>query len=83
VQTPSPGGEIWDEGSAVPRDLFARGIAEGIYIDDDPELLVRKMLALKQAELSYWADHGMTTPHDVVLDRLENQFIRAFCTRDT
>ena len=39
----------------------------------------RKMLALKQVELTHWVDHGMTTPHEVVLDRLESQFVRAFC----
>jgi AcrR family transcriptional regulator len=75
------GDDLWNEGASIPRDLFARGIAAGIYVDDDPELLVRKMLALKQVELTHWVEHGMETPHDVVLDRLESQFIRAFCTR--
>jgi hypothetical protein len=32
-------------------------------------------------ELTHWVDQGMKTPHQVVLDRLESQFIRAFCTR--
>ena len=70
------------KGASIPRDLFARGIAEGIYVDEDPDLLVRKMLALKQVELTHWVDHGMSTPHGEVLDRLESQFIRAFCLRD-
>ncbi len=74
------GADLWNEGASIPRDLFARGIEEGIYVADEPELLVRKMLALKQVELTHWADQGMETPHEVVLDRLENQFIRAFCT---
>ena len=56
-----------------------RGVAEGIYVDEAPDLLVRKMLALKQVELSHWVDHGMTTPHEELLDRLESQFVRAFC----
>jgi AcrR family transcriptional regulator len=79
----SRGADLWNEGASIPRDLFARGIAEGIYVDDDPELMVRKMLALKQAELTHWVDQGMETPRDVVLDRLEDQFIRAFCIRDS
>ena len=78
----SRGAEVWNEGASIPRDLFARGIAEGIYVDEDPDLLVRKMLALKQVELTHWVDHGMSTPHGEVLDRLESQFIRAFCLRD-
>jgi AcrR family transcriptional regulator len=74
------GSDLWNEGASIPRELFARGIAEGIYVEDDPDLLVRKMLALKQVELRHWVDKGMETGHQVVLDRLESQFIRAFCT---
>lgn len=73
--------ELWNEGASVPRDLFARGIAEGLYVNEDPELLVRKMLALKQVELYHWLEQGMVTDHAVILDRLESQFIRAFCLR--
>jgi AcrR family transcriptional regulator len=77
------GTDLWNEGASIPRDLFARGLAEGIYVDDDPELMVRKMLALKQVELEHWIEGAMKTPHEEVLDRLESQFIRAFCTRDS
>lgn len=70
---------LWNEGAAIPRDLFARGIAEGLYVDEPPELLVRKMLVLKQVELNHWVEQGMGAPHAVILDRLERQFIRAFC----
>jgi AcrR family transcriptional regulator len=79
VAASGDGGDIWTEGSAIPRDLFTRGVAEGIYVEDEPELMVRKMLALKQAELAYWVDQGMKTPHAELLDRLEGQFIRTFC----
>lgn len=74
-----PAADLWDEGASIPRDLFARGIAEGIYVDEDPDLLVRKMLALQQVELGQWIDRGMKTPHHEILDRIESQFIRAFC----
>jgi AcrR family transcriptional regulator len=76
---PGTAADIWEEAASIPRELFARGVAEGLYVDEDPDLLVRKMLALKQVELSHWVDHGMTTPHEEVLDRLESQFVRAFC----
>lgn len=75
----SRGQDLWDERASIPRALFERGIREGIYVDDDAELLVRKMLALKQVELTYWVDQGMKMPHEEVLDRLEQQFVRAFC----
>jgi AcrR family transcriptional regulator len=70
---------LWEERASIPRDLFETGIAEGIYVEDDPGLMVRKMLALKQVELVHWVDAGMKVPHDEVLDRLERQFVRAFC----
>jgi AcrR family transcriptional regulator len=76
---PSDAADLWEEGASVPRELFATGIAEGIYVDEDPDLMVRKMLALKQVELLHWVDHGMTTSPEEVLDRLESQFVRAFC----
>ena len=77
----SSGSDLWNEGASIPHELFTRGIAEGVYVADDPDLMVRKMLALKQVDLSHWIDQGMKTPPDVVLDRLEDQFIRAFCAR--
>lgn len=73
------GRDLWDERASIPRALFEQGIREGLYVDDDAELLVRKMLALKQVELTYWVDQGMKMPHEEVLDRLEQQFVRAFC----
>ena len=79
VPTSSGGVDIWEEGASIPRDLFVRGVAERIYVDEDPDLLVRKMLALKQVELTHWVDRGMTLPHDQIFDRLESQFVRAFC----
>lgn len=82
ARLPEKGGDLWDEGASIPCDLFVRGIAEGIYFDDDPQLLVRKMLALKQVELTFWVERGLKVPHEIVLDRLEAQFIRAFCVRD-
>ena len=75
----SRGADLWEEGVSIPRELFARGVAEGIYVDEDPDLLARKMLALKQVELTHWVDRGMTVAHDEIFDRLESQFIRAFC----
>jgi len=75
----SSGSDLWDEGASIPRTLFERGIAEGLYVDDDAELLVRKMLALKQVELTYWVDQGMQLTHEEVRDRLERQFVRSFC----
>lgn len=80
--TSASANDAWSEGVCVPRDLFERGISEGLYVPEDPDLLVRKMLAIKQVELTYWLDQGLETPHEIVLNRLEGQFIRAFCIRD-
>ncbi|MBW2418881.1 MAG: TetR/AcrR family transcriptional regulator [Deltaproteobacteria bacterium] len=80
-------GEIWSESVAIPRDLFARGIAEKIYVDEDPDLMVRKMLALKQVELAYWLENEFDPRNEIVSSqlesRLESQFIRAFCVHNS
>jgi AcrR family transcriptional regulator len=77
---PSAGGsDLWNEGVSIPRALFARGIAEGIYVDEDPDILARKMLALKQVELSHWAEQRDESDPEAVLRSLEDQFLRAFC----
>lgn len=73
------GSDLWNEGIAIPRELFARGIAEGIYVDEDPGLLARKMLAFKQVELTHWVEQRMDADPEGILARLEDQFIRAFC----
>jgi len=73
------GSDLWNEGISIPRELFARGIAEGIYVDEDPGLLARKMLAFKQVELTHWVEQRMDSDPEVILERLEDQFIRAFC----
>jgi len=41
------------------------------------------MVALQQAELTWWVDQGMAAPHNEVVDRIENQFLRAFCAPAT
>jgi AcrR family transcriptional regulator len=73
----------WDEGASIPRELFRRGVEEGIYVAEDPELLTRKMVALQQAELTWWVDRGMAAPHREVVERIESQFLRAFCVAAT
>jgi AcrR family transcriptional regulator len=81
-RVPDVAGEanLWDEAATIPRELFQRGVDEGVYVAGDAGLLVRKMLALKQVELTHWVDVAPNTPHDVVLDQLEDQFVRAFCS---
>ena len=71
-----------DNGDSSDNGDASRGIAEGIYFDEDPDRLVRKLLALKQLELSHRVEKPMQTDRAVVLDRLENQFVRAFCAPD-
>jgi AcrR family transcriptional regulator len=71
--------KLWEEGVAIPAELFRRGIEEGLYVDEPPLLLARKMLALQQVELADWAEGGMRADPDVVCARLDAQFLRAFC----
>jgi AcrR family transcriptional regulator len=71
--------EVWEESVSIPTELFRHGIEEGVYVDEPPLLLARKMLALQQVELADWAEGGMRADPDAVCARLDSQFLRAFC----
>lgn len=76
--TSEAGARFWREGIAIPTELFRRGIAQRLYVDEPPELLARKMLALQQVELTHWAEGGMRADPSQVRARLRSQFLRAF-----
>ena len=59
--------------------LFRQGIAEGDFVDDDPELMARMVIACQQVRLAMWMDSGSeTTPADVVAASLR-YLLRSSC----
>jgi hypothetical protein len=56
-----------------------QGITDGLFVDEDPELMARASVAMEQAHLGYWLEEGMRVRPAEVVARLQRQFLRAFC----
>jgi AcrR family transcriptional regulator len=70
---------MWHQGVDGIVTAMRMGIAERLFVDDDPEAMARTWVAIQEAQLGYWLEHGMRTTPDDVVGRLERQFLRAFC----
>ncbi|HXQ20510.1 MAG TPA: TetR/AcrR family transcriptional regulator [Candidatus Acidoferrales bacterium] len=89
VLTPSAGGngraELWRDAHALQADIFRRGIAQGVFVDEDPGFLAKLYSAMDQVVLSDWVTSGMKASRDELVRRLQALVERAFCraTRPT
>ena len=50
----------------------------GVFVDRDPTLMARMMVAMQQVELAHWLEGGMKTKAQRVIEDLEDQVTRAF-----
>jgi AcrR family transcriptional regulator len=70
--------EAWERGKGLMTDLLARGIEEGAFVDEDPELLSQIMIGMHQVRLAHWVKGGMKASPQEVVRRIEAHTIRAF-----
>lgn len=54
----------------LQRDLFARGVAAGVYIDEDPAYLGVLFSGIDQIHLANWVAAGMKDSRDALRERL-------------
>ena len=59
--------------------LFRRGIDEGEFVDDDPELMARMVVACQQVRLAMWMDGGCRQDPDEVIDASLRHLLRSHC----
>ena len=89
VLTPSAGGngraQLWRDIHALQADIFRRGVAQGVFVDEDPGFLAKLYSAMDQVVLSDWVTTGMKANRDELVRRLQALIERAFCrpTRHT
>lgn len=69
--------EAWARGKRLVAELVARGIEQGVLVDEDPELVVQIMLALHQVRLAHWLHSGCGTPQEEVVRQIQEHTIRA------
>lgn len=70
---------MWREGIEGAVMAMRQGIAEGVLVDEDPDLMARSWVAMQQAHLGYWLEQGRRVEAGEVVRRLQRQFLRAFC----
>jgi AcrR family transcriptional regulator len=70
---------MWREGIDGAVMAMRKGIEDGILVDDDPEAMARAWLAIQQAHLGHWLEQGRRDSAAEVTERLQRQFLRAFC----
>ena len=83
AMSPSPGTdeqiEKWREIHDLQAAVFRRGIAEGVFVKEDPGYLARLFTVMDQVLLSDWVAGEMKAGREELVRRLWQLVERAFC----
>ena len=71
--------ESWHAGIAQFRSIFARGVAEGVFVSSDPALMARVVAAVLQVHLAHWLDHDQTCSPRLA-EQVQSVIVRAYQT---
>ena len=81
VLGPSMSGEaqvqLWREIHTLQADLMRRGVAAGLFVDEEPAFLAKVFSALDQVLLADWVAGGMAMSRDAVVRRMRRLVERA------
>lgn len=81
VLGPSLNGEaqarLWREIHTLQAELMRRGVAAGVFVDEDPAFLAKVFSALDQVLLADWVAGGMQQPRDAIVTRMRALIERA------
>ena len=82
VLSPSPGSDAqvqhWQDFHSLQADIFRRGVAAGVFVDEDPAYLAKQFSAMDQVLLADWVAGGMKATRQQLVARLQTQVERAF-----
>jgi AcrR family transcriptional regulator len=70
--------EAWRAGVEMLARAFARCIEEEIFVDGDPQLMARMMVAMQQVQLAHWVETGMQRSRQDVVEEMVEQVERSF-----
>jgi AcrR family transcriptional regulator len=80
--SPAPGTDAqvrhWQDIQALQAEIFRRGIAEGVFVEEDPAYLARMFSVMDQVLLADWVAKGMTADRPALVRRLREQVARSF-----
>ena len=69
--------QLWAEIHTLQANLMRRGIAAGVFVDEDPGFLAKVFSALDQVLLADWVAGGMQAPRDKLIARMRGLVDRA------
>jgi AcrR family transcriptional regulator len=69
----------WQDIHALQSEIFRRGVAEGVFVDEDPGYLAKTFSVMDQVLLADWVAGGMQATRDDLVRRLTSQVERSFC----
>lgn len=70
--------KLWQEIHEHHTAIFARGIAEGTFLDEEPAFLAKLLSAMDQVLLADWAANGMKATRGHLVERMKAMAARAF-----
>ncbi|MGH7788944.1 MAG: TetR/AcrR family transcriptional regulator [Candidatus Binatia bacterium] len=62
--------QLWAEIHTLQANLMQRGIAAGVFVDEDPGFLAKVFSALDQVLLADWVAGGMQASRDTLIARM-------------
>jgi AcrR family transcriptional regulator len=70
---------MWQMGVGMLMTLYRRAIDEGIFSEDDTEVMARTMIAMHQVRLARWIESGLPQDTEELIRIMQQQLIRSFC----
>jgi AcrR family transcriptional regulator len=72
--------EVWQQIHRLQSDIFRRGVAAGVFVDEDPDYLAKLFSVMDQVLLADWVAAGMTADRATLARRLRAQVERSFAS---
>jgi len=73
--------QLWKEIHDLQTGIFRRGVAAGVFIDEEPGYLAKLYSAMDQVLLSEWVSDRMTASAERLVQRFQALVDRTFCRR--
>jgi AcrR family transcriptional regulator len=68
----------WRDIHAIQAEVFRRGVAEGVFVDEDAGYLAKTFSVMDQVLLADWVAGGMKETRDELVAKLRRQVERSF-----
>ena len=61
----------------IDAELYRRGVAEGAFVDEDPEVIQSLAMSGSQVHLFHWLNGGMRDDPEALIARIQAFYRRA------